>query len=245
MSATVIVETLRRHFAHIAYVASVLMIVIISATMAAVDAPAGATFEIIRLFIIIAGCQIIGPELSSGTLQLILSKPIHRARYLLSRVAGVVLALWIVIGLTYAADVIARAVAHHHVAWRTTGSAAATFASEAVLVCALMALFGSFTRSYLNVALYLGGQILLSMIGGVLQIIQRLDRGAFAAFGAFLRAHPGVISTIRTIDQNVYPDAPPIPFDRNWLLLVFSNAAIALLVACLIFRKREVPYGAD
>jgi ABC-type transport system involved in multi-copper enzyme maturation permease subunit len=245
VSATVIVETLRRHFAHIAYVATVLMIVLIGATMAAVDGPAGATLQIMKLFIIIAGCQIIGPEFSSGTLQLILSKPIHRARYLLSRVAGVVLALWIVIAGAYAADVIARGIGGHKIEWLTGGGAALAFGAEAVLVCALMALFGSFTRSYLNVALYLGGQVLLSMIGGVLQIIQRLDRGAFAALAAFLRAHPGVISTIRTIDQNLYPDAPPIPFDRNWLLLVFSNAAIALLLACLIFRKREVPYGAD
>lgn len=245
MSATVILETLRRHFAHIAYVAAVLMILIIGTTMAAVDGPAGATLEITKLFIIIAGCQIIGPEFSSGTLQLILSKPIHRARYLLSRVAGVVLALWIVIALAYFTDVVARALGGHKIGWLTGGGAATAVAAQAVLVCALMALFGSFTRSYLNVALYIGGQILLSMIAGFLQIISRLDRGALAGFGAFLRAHPGVNSTIRTIDRNVYPDPPPIPFDRNWLLLVVSNAAIALLLACLIFRKREVPYGAD
>lgn len=245
MSATVILETLRRHFAHIAYVAAALMLLLIGTTMAAVDGPPGATMEMMRLFVIIAGCQIIGPEFSSGTLQLILSKPIHRARYLLSRVAGVVIAMWIVIALAYSADVIARAIGGHKIAWLTGGGAATAVAAQAVLVCSLMALFGSFTRSYLNVALYLGGQILLSMIGGFLQIISKIDRGAFAALGAFLRSHPGVISTIRTIDRNVYPDPPPIPLDRNWLLLVVSNAAIALLLACLIFRKREVPYGAD
>lgn len=245
MSATVILETLRRHFAHIAYVAALLMILIIGTIMAAVDGPAGATLETMRLFIIIAGCQIIGPEFSSGTLQLILSKPIQRARYLLSRVAGVVLALWIVIALVYFADVIARGIGGHEIAWLTGGGAATSFAAQAVLVCSLMALFGSFTRSYLNVALYIGGQILLGLIGGFLQFISRVDRGVFAAFGRFLRDHPGVMSSIRTIDRNVYPDPPPIPFDRNWLLLVVSNAAIALLLACLIFRKREVPYGAD
>lgn len=245
MSATVILETLRRHFAHIAYVAAMLMILLIGTTMAAVDGPAGASLELMKLFMIIAGCQLIGPEFSSGTLQLILSKPIHRARYLLSRVAGVVLALWLIIALAYAADVIARAVGGHKIAWLTGGGAVVAFAAQAVLVCSLMALFGSFTRSYLNVALFLGGQILLSMLSGFLQIISRLDRGAFAPFAAFLRGHPGVIQTIRTIDQNLYPDPPSIPFDRNWLLLVVSNAAIALLLACLIFRRREVPYGAD
>jgi ABC-type transport system involved in multi-copper enzyme maturation permease subunit len=245
VSPTVILETLRRHFAHLAYVAAVLMILIIGVTMAAVDGPTGAALEMMKVFIIITGCQLIGPEFSSGTLQLILSKPIHRARYLLSRVAGVVLALWIVIALAYSADVIARSIGGHKIAWLTGGGAAVAVIAQAVLVCSLMALFGSFTRSYLNVALYLGGQILLSMFGGFLQIISRLDRGAFAVFAAFLRAHPEVISTIRTIDQNLYPDPPPIPFDRNWLLLVVSNAAIALLLACVIFRNREVPYGAD
>ena len=245
MSATVILETLRRHFAHIAYVAAMLMILLIGATMAAVDGPAGGSLEIMRLFVIIAGCQIIGPEFSSGTLQLILSKPIHRARYLLSRVAGVVLALWIVIALVYAADVIARAIGGHKIAWLTGGGAAAAVAAQAVLVCSLMALFGSFTRSYLNVALYIGGQILLGLIGGLLQFISRVDRGTFAAIGAFLRNQTGVLRAVQTIEQNIYPDTSVIPFDRNWLLLIAGNAAVALLLACLIFRKREVPYGAD
>jgi ABC-type transport system involved in multi-copper enzyme maturation permease subunit len=213
--------------------------------MAAVDGPAGATLEMMKLFVIIAGCQLIGPEFSSGTLQLILSKPIYRAHYLVSRVAGVVLALWIVIALAYSADVIARGIAGHKIAWLTSGGAATAVAAQAVLVCSLMALFGSFTRSYLNVALYIGGQILLSMVGGFLQFISRVERGVFAAFGGFLRDHPGVLSAMRTINRNVYPDPPSIPFDRNWFLLVISNAAVALLLACLIFRKREVPYGAD
>jgi hypothetical protein len=54
-----------------------------------------------------------------------------------------------------------------------------------------------------------------------------------------------VIGALRTIQDNLYPETPLVPFDRNWLLKVFSNAAIALLLACLIFRRREVPYGAD
>ena len=122
---------------------------------------------------------------------------------------------------------------------------AAAVAAQVLLVCSLMALFGSFTRSYLNVALYLGIQIVLSLVEGVLQFIERVESGKFAALGAFLRNHPGVNSTFSTIHENLYPSPPPIPFDRNWLLMIFTNAAIALLLACLIFRGREVPYGAD
>ena len=82
MSATVILETLRRHFAHIAYIGAVLLVVVIAAAMAGMDAPSGSIFGVFTLFTLLAGCQIIGPEFSKGTLQLILSKPIHRSRYL-------------------------------------------------------------------------------------------------------------------------------------------------------------------
>jgi ABC-type transport system involved in multi-copper enzyme maturation permease subunit len=245
MSATVILETLRRHFAHIAYIGAVLLVVVIAAAMAGMDAPSGSIFGVFTLFTLLAGCQIIGPEFSKGTLQLILSKPIHRSRYLLSRVAGVALALWIAIAVAYATDVITRLLGHHNVSWFAGGGTAAAVASQAVLVCSLMAFFGSFTRSYLNVALYLGGQIVISLFAGVMEFIQRVDHGTWAAVGAFLRTHPSVIGALRTIQDNIYPETPLVPFDRNWLLKVFGNAAIALLLACLIFRRREVPYGAD
>ena len=29
------------------------------------------------------------------------------------------------------------------------------------------------------------------------------------------------------------------------MLMVLANAAVALVLACLAFRQREVPYGAD
>ena len=45
-----------------------------------IGAPSQAPFEMIGLFTLIAGCQLIGPEFSKGTLQLILSKPIRRSR---------------------------------------------------------------------------------------------------------------------------------------------------------------------
>ena len=245
MSATVILETLRRHFAHLAYIGAVLLVIVIAAAMVGMDAPPGSVSGVFTLFTLLAGCQIIGPEFSKGTLQLILSKPIHRSRYLLSRVAGVVFALWIAMALAYATDVITRLLVHHDVSWLAGGGAAAAAASQAVLVCSLMAFFGSFTRSYLNVALYLGGQIVLSLLAGVLEFIQRVEHGIWAAVGAFLRTHPSVTGTLHTIQDNIYPDPPLVTFDRNWLLKVFGNAAVALLLACLIFRRREVPYGAD
>ena len=245
MSATVILETLRRHFAHIAYIGAVLLVMVITAAMGGMNAPAGAVYGIFTLFILLAACQIIGPEFSKGTLQLILSKPIHRSRYLISRVLGVVFALWIAIALTFAADAVARMLGHHPISWDLGAGSAMAVGAQAVLVSSLMALFGSFTRSYLNVAIYLGGQIMLSLVIGVLEFIRHAYSGFWAVVGGFLRDHPGVIIAVGAAQQNLYPTVPGTPFDRNWFLMVISNAAVALLLACLVFRKREVPYGAD
>lgn len=245
MSATVVLETLRRHFAHIAYIGGVLGLMVMASALAAMDAPANAPFGMFTLFTLLAGCQLIGPEFSKGTLQLILSKPIHRSRYLLSRVAGVVLALWMVVALVYGMDVLWRAVGGHNVSWSGGAGTAVAAASQAVLVCALLALFGSFTRSYLNVALYLGINLVMSLTITALEFVRRVEKGFWSGVGALLRAHPGFIGAIGAVHANLYPEPPMVPFDRTWLLMIYGNAAVALLLACLIFGRREVPYGAD
>jgi ABC-type transport system involved in multi-copper enzyme maturation permease subunit len=244
VSIVVIAETLRRHFAHLGYISALLILIIIVVTMAAIGAPQ-ASYELTGLFALIAGCQLIGPEFSSGTLQLILSKPIGRSTYLLSRVAGVVLAIWIAIIVIFASDVVGRLIAGSPIIWRAAAAAALVSALKVLLVCSLMALFGSFTRSYVNVGIYLGGQILLSMLHGLMSMMKNAVSGEMAAIGAFLRAHPGVLKALAATSNNLFPDDPSIPFDRNWILMMVSNAVVALLLACVIFSRREVPYGAD
>jgi hypothetical protein len=108
------------------------------------------------------------------------------------------------------------------------------------LTCSLLALLGSVTRAYFNVAIYMLLQIGLGMLMGVLAIV-RSTRGTL---GRFLSENGWVERSLATIDRNLFPEVVP-RLDRDWLLLVLSNAAIALLVACLAFRRREVPYGAD
>jgi ABC-type transport system involved in multi-copper enzyme maturation permease subunit len=245
VSFVVIAETLRRHFAHLGYVAALLVLIIIVATMAAVGAPAQAPYEMISLFTLIAGCQLIGPEFSKGTLQLILSKPVGRSTYLVSRVIGVVLAIWVAILVMFASDVIGRIIVGTPITWRTALSTLLVAALEALLVCSLLALFGSFSRSYVNVGIYLGAQILLSMIFGLLTMMKNAVSGEMGKIGAILRAHPGVLDGFGWVRSNLFPDQPVIPFDRNWILMMFCNAAAALLLACVIFSRREVPYGAD
>lgn len=245
MSIVVIAETLRRHFAHLGYISALLILIVIVVMMAAIGAPSQAPYEIIGLFALIAGCQLVGPEFSSGTLQLILSKPIGRSTYLLSRAAGVVLAIWIAIVVMFASDVVGRLIAGSPIIWRAAAAAALVSALKVLLVCSLMALFGSFSRSYVNVGIYIGAQILLSMLYGMLSMMKNAVSGEMAVIGAFLRAHPGVLAALAATNKNLFPDDPSIPFDRNWMLMMVSNSAVALLLACVIFSRREVPYGAD
>jgi ABC-type transport system involved in multi-copper enzyme maturation permease subunit len=245
VSFVVIAETVRRHFAHLGYIAALLVLIVIVVMMTAIGAPAHAPYEMISLFTLIAGCQLIGPEFSKGTLQLILSKPVGRSTYLVSRVLGVVLALWVAILVVFASDIIGRLIVGTPITWRITLSTMLVAALHTLLVCALLAFFGSFSRSYVNVGVYLGGQILFSMILSVLTMMKGAVSGEMGKIGAILREHPAVIETFGAIHLNLFPDDPAVPFDRNWILMMLCNASVALLLACVIFSRREVPYGAD
>jgi ABC-type transport system involved in multi-copper enzyme maturation permease subunit len=245
MSLVVITETLRRHVHHLGYISALLIVIVIVVTASAVGAPSGAPYELISLFAYIAGCQLIGPEFSSGTLQLILSKPIGRSAYLLSRVAGVVLAIWVAILVMFGSDIAGRLIAGTPVIWRTAAAAAMVSALKVLFICALLAFLGSFSRSYVNIGIYIAAQILIPMMFALLNMMKNAASGEMAAIGAFLRAHPGLIDGVSVIEKNLFPDAPFVPFDRNWILMMLSNTSVALLLACVIFSRREVPYGAD
>ena len=236
MSGVVILETLRRHVTSGAFLLFLLLIATIAVAGSQTTSPAWVWPAFAGLMTLILGAQLVGPEFSSGTLQLILAKPVGRSTYLLSRVIGVLLAIGVVIWTAFAAEMIGRLVAGNagqHV--RAMLATTINLWCEAVLVLALLALIGSFTRAYFNIAVYLFVQFGLSMtLAGV---------GAAQKMGK-LPDHPWIAKTLTTIDTNLFPDAPRV-FDANWTLLVLSNAAVALVLACLLFRRREVPYGAD
>jgi ABC-type transport system involved in multi-copper enzyme maturation permease subunit len=244
VSLVVISETLRRHFAHLGYISALLILIVIVALTAAIGAPQ-APYEMISLFAMIAGCQLIGPEFSSGTLQLILSKPVGRSSYLLSRVAGVTLAIWVAVVVMFGSDVVGRLIAGKPISWRVALAAAMVSALKVLFVCSLLAFLGSFSRSYVNIGIYIAAQILMPMLSGILGMMRGAASGEMAVIGAFLRKHPGFLEGLATINTNLFPDAPMIPFDRNWIVMVICNASVALLLACVIFSRREVPYGAD
>lgn len=226
MSVVVIRETMRRHVTNVGFIVYVVLLAIVAFGVARFDRPGSMWPTLITLLAIITGCGPIGPEFSSGTLQLILVKPVNRAAYLLSRVAGVVLVVWAATLVASAAESIGRLVWHGPLPWAAFGNSLV----DTVLTVSLLTLIGSLTRAYFNVAIYVAAQFGISIAIGVLGMIHS--------------APPQIARALAVIDRNLFPDAP-LRLDRDWILLVLSNASVALLLACLAFRRREVPYGAD
>lgn len=229
MSGVVYAETVRRHVASLAYWGYLALVVIVAAGMSRFNSPAAMWPTLVSLLAIIAGAQLIGPEFSSGTLQLILVKPVTRAAYLLSRVAGAVSVAVLAAMIAGAVELLCRALWLQPLHARAIGAAVLGSAAESLLAVALLAFFGSFTRAYFNVAIYVVLQVAL---------------GVGLAVAGLARRLPFVQQGLQQIMNNLYPEAPRV-VDGRWMLLVLSNAAVALVLACLFFRRREVPYGAD
>ncbi len=242
--SVVILETLRRHFTSGAFLVVVAFLVLVAVGSTFLSGQPGQWRAFVALLTLIAGAQLIGPEFSSGTLQLILSKPINRSVYLLSRWAGVVLAIWCAVGLALVADGIALLARGAPIPWRRMGEGAFGLSWSALLVCAVLAFFGSFLRSYFNVGLYL---VLRAVLGVALAAIDEIRPDMPGIIGASARlfdAYPALGSAIAALTRNLFPDVP-LAVGVDWVLLIASNTAVLLLLACLLFRRREVPYGAD
>ena len=240
MNGVVVAETVRRSVTSIAYGAFVALLAIVSLGVSRFNAPGSAWPSLVTLLAFIIGCSSIGPEFSSGTLQLILTKPVNRSVYLLSRVAGAVSAVWIATLVAFSMEIIGRALWSSAAGLDLVLAALIHSLADTILVCALLAFFGSFTRAYFNIAIYFLLMIGLSVSQGVLALM-RASRGRI---GEWLRGHDVLDRMIAVVSQNLFPDAPR-QLSWEWLLMVLSNAAIALVAACFIFRNREVPYGAD
>ena len=241
MNRTVIEETLRRHVTNVAYIVFLALLAIVAFGVAAFNRPGTAWPTLVTLLALITGAGVIGPEFSSGTLQLILVKPVNRAVYLLSRVTGVVLAVWIAAIVGALCELAGRAT------WVDEGLQAKAIVSvlansmiDTILCVALLALLGSLTRAYFNVAIYVAAMIGMSVGGGILGMIRQSN----TALGHFLSNTPSIQRAVGVVEQNLFPELPS-RLDSGWLLMVLCNAAIALALACLVFRRREVPYGAD
>jgi ABC-type transport system involved in multi-copper enzyme maturation permease subunit len=242
MSLVVIYETLRRHYTNVGYLIFLGLVAFVALIAGVFRAPASAWQSIVGLAPLVVGAQLIGPEFSSGTLQLIIARPITRASYLLSRVIGVVLAVWLAIALCLAVHLVASLAAQgvSQPAGELLSSAAA-LGLMGLWYCAFLALLGSLTRSYQNIAIYFALRIGLMLLLAGLSNYAGMSQSAAAAM---IRAHPEIFHGLQTMDDNLFPESGQ-PLTTPLALMLLSNTFIALWLGCLGFRNREVPYGAD
>lgn len=241
MNRVVVAETVRRNVTNIGYIAFVALLIIVALAVSVFDRPGTMWPSLAALLAMIAGCSVVGPEFSAGTLQLVLVKPVNRAVYLVSRATGVTLVVWLAASVAALCELAGRALwGDSGLQAAAIGGALANAAADTVLTVSLLALLGSLTRAYFNIAVYVVAMIGLNVLRGFLGFLRQAQN----AIGAFFREHTWIDRTLYVIDRNLFPDFPP-KFETTWLLMVLSNGAIALLLACLAFRQREVPYGAD
>jgi len=237
MNGTVIAETVRRHVTNVFYIALLLLLMMIGFGVASFNTPGAVWPSLIGLLAIITGAGLIGPEFSSGTLQLIVSRPLRRSGYLLSRVAGVITIIAIAATLAFLTESATRLLRGTHL---VPTAILVNLIAVSLSTCALLAFFGSVTRAYFNVGIYLFLQVSFSAGEGILALV----RGRGGAMGEFLRARPEIETSIAAVDQLLFPEVIS-RFDTAWLVRVLLVAAIALVLACIAFNRREVPYGAD
>ncbi|HET7705334.1 MAG TPA: ABC transporter permease subunit [Thermoanaerobaculia bacterium] len=237
MSAVVIGETVRRHVTNVFYVALLLLLVMIGFGVASFNTPGAVWPSLVGMLAVVAGAGVIGPEFSSGTLQLIVSRPLRRWSYLLSRVAGVVAVVGIAAALAFVAESVTRLLRGTDlVPWPILLNVLAVALSS----CALLVFFASVTRAYFNIAIYFMLQIGFSATEGILALV----RGRGGATGEFLRVHPEIETGVAAVSQTLFPEVIP-HFDGGWIVKTLVVSAIALALACVFFSRREVPYGAD
>ncbi len=234
-------ETLRRHLTSLGYIAFLTLLMLAAVFVSTFNIPASMWPSLVTLLSMITGSALIGPEFSTGALQLIVSKPIRRSVYLLSRVAGVFVAVTLAAIVGLMTEAVTRfLIGSHSVPWQRLASAFSNALAAALVAIALLTLLGSMTRSYFNAAIYVGTGVALSVAQAILGLIRARQN----LLGQFLRDYPVIERFLDAVDETLFPDMPQ-GFDAVWLLRVLATAAIALGMACAMFERREVPYAAE
>lgn len=234
MNGTVIAETVRRHLSHPGYILFVVALALVGLAVSNFAMPGSLWPSLVTLLAIVTGSAIVGPEFSTGTLQLIVSKPLRRSVYFVSRIAGVFAV--VVLGAIVAVIVEcgARLLFGRVLPWQRLAEVFAGELLVAFLAVALLAFLGSLTRAYFNAAIYIGTQVVLSVAGAVLGLA-RLGGNPYI---------PKIQLAVARVDDVLFTSLPPMP-TGEWIARSLAVAIVAIILGCLAFERREVPYGAD
>jgi ABC-type transport system involved in multi-copper enzyme maturation permease subunit len=235
VNLTVVAETIRRHVTHLGYIVVLILLALIGLFVSTFNIPATLWPPLVTLLAIVTGSAIVGPEFSTGTLQLIVSKPVRRSVYLVSRAAGVFACVILGAVIAGGAECAGRLLAGRApMPWQRLGEVFAGEIVVALLAIALLAFLGSLTRSYFNAAIYIGAQAALNITGALLGLA-RLGGSPYVA--PLQRA-------FEQIDNVLFTSLPP-GLTGAWIARTLGIATIAIVLGCLAFERREVPYSAD
>lgn len=240
MNGVVIAETMRRIITSTAFLLLVMFIALVGLVASSFAVVGSLWPALVSLVAIVWGADVIGPELSSGALQLIVSRPIPRWSYVLSRVSGVICMVTFAAGVGFASEMTARILRNGDAALPRLLEVMVSTVVVAALIVAMLTLLGSLTRGYYNLVIYLGSEIALNAAQAVLGVI----RGRGGSTGQLLESHPIIEQSLIKLDDIVFASAPP-EMTWQWLAQVIVTIAIVLLLACVAFRRREVPYAPD
>lgn len=221
MSWIVISETVRRNVGNIYYVLIAIFAGLMTFLSTYGDHRAsgpGPAFMALLL-----GAQLFGPEQSAGTLQLAFSRPIRRATYAVSRIAGVSIAALILITFCVIVDVVTAVSIGASIVLEEYLLNLARAVLGIIFFIALLGLFGSFTRSYANLLLFL---VYFGAVGGISDALS--DKFP-------------TLSDLAT--KNLFPRIST--YTPEDYLRVVSNILILILLTCVVLRRRQLSYGSD
>ncbi|MCA1581597.1 MAG: hypothetical protein LC796_09440 [Acidobacteria bacterium] len=233
-------EMIRRYMAQklgsVGACLSLLLIAILSAMMLQAGRPGLTVFV---LFVLAGG--LVSRDASSGALQMILSRPILRVEYLLGRYFGVMIAfagyLVFTFLLAVGIDRLARVAGASSQSSFSAATALARSAEElpkGALYAAVLLFFSTFLRGFGDVLAFVIGSVILNLVPQLAMGLQK----------------PGIVRFFRAAGANLTPEPEwSRVFHGALLQPPAGRYALALagylLLAIVIFNRREFSYGAD
>jgi len=232
---------LRQRFGSVPMGIALAVLALLSGVMAAFSEPEQALGTgFLAILLIAAGS--VSRDVSGGTIQMILARPIRRISYLFGRYLGILATYGIFLVVTAGLALLFSSVlprvlgaVSHPVAVDSLARGVATAMANALLFAAILLFFSTFLPGYADVLAYF-----------LLAVFLRVAVGLGAALH-----RPALTKAGEAIRENVLPD---VPWDRivrgqevlgeaagRWLLAVVGF----LVLAAVIFSRREFSYGQD
>jgi len=190
------------------------------------------------LMAILIGTGLVYKEIDKKTIYTLLSKPLHRAEFILGKFLGLVLTLFV---MTAAMTVIFLAIVYAHTLKVEAGLLVAVvyIFLELVLITAVAILFSSFSTPILSSLFALGFYLIGHLSWGLELILKKMQPGTGRSMvRALFMILPDLENfNFRTEVVHGLPIPPGIPLSAFFYGVCYT--AFILGLAVLIFRRRD------